>query len=258
MLPTIFVSHGSPMTVLQDVPARRFLQQIGKDLPRPRAIVAVTAHWETRQASVGGAEHPEMIYDFGGFDPRLFEMHYPAPGEPALAERISDMFCNAGLASRVDPNRGFDHGVWVPLTLMYPEADIPVVPVSVQPHYGPAHHLELGRAMASLRAEDVLVVASGSFTHDLRRFRGQPLDTPTAPDVLAFSEWFDTALTEGRTQDLLAYRTHAPHAVQNHPTEEHLLPLFVAMGAAGPNAHAERLHSSSTYGVLRMDAYAFN
>jgi 4,5-DOPA dioxygenase extradiol len=258
MLPTIFVSHGAPTLALQDVPARHFLEHLGQTLERPRAIVAVSAHWETRQASVGGAAQPKTIYDFGRFDDRLFQMRYPAPGDPALADEISDLICDAGLESRVDPARGYDHGIWVPLTLMYPNADIPVVPVSVQPGYGPAHHLALGRAMASLRAQGVLVMASGSFTHDLARFRGQPLESAAPADVTEFADWFDKALLEGRTQDLLTYRTRAPHAAENHPTEEHLLPLYVALGAAGPNAHAEHLHASSTYGILRMDAYAFH
>ena len=258
MLPTIFVSHGAPTLALQDVPARHFLENLAATLPRPRAIAAVSAVFDTRQPCVGGALHPKTIYDFGRFDDRLFQMTYPAPGLPDLADSISDMICAAGLESRVDPNRGYDHGIWVPLKLMYPEADIPVVPISVQPAYGPAHHLELGRALQVLRGEGVLVLASGSFTHDLGRFRGQPLDTTPDADVTEFADWFDHALLEGRTQDLLTYRTRAPHAARNHPTEEHLLPLYVALGAAGPDAKAHHLHESATYGMLRMDAYSFS
>ncbi len=258
MLPTIFVSHGAPTLALQDVPARHFLEGLAATLPRPHAIVMATAHWETREASAGGALKPATIHDFGRFDDRLFAMRYPAPGDPALAERISDLCCEAGIASRVDPARGLDHGIWVPLLLMYPNADIPVVPLSVQPGYGPAHHLALGRALDSLRADNVLVIGSGSFTHDLHRFRGGDVAQASPPDVVEFANWFDTALTEGRTQDLLAYRTHAPHAAENHPTEEHLLPLYTALGAAGPAAKATRIHASSTYGILRMDAYAFS
>ena len=258
MLPTIFVSHGAPTLALQEVPARHFLEGLGASLPRPRAIAVVTAHWETQRPSVGAAPHPATIYDFGRFDDRLFQMRYPAPGDPAVADHVSDLLCEAGLSSAVDPARGLDHGVWVPLLLMYPDAAIPVVPVSIQPDCGPAHHLQVGRALAALRNEDILVLASGSFTHDLSRFRGRSVESATPADVDEFAGWFDTALTEGRTTDLLAYRTHAPHAEENHPTEEHLLPLYVALGAAGPGARAERLHASSTYGVLRMDAYAFH
>ncbi len=258
MLPTIFVSHGAPTLALQDVPARHFLEGLGASMPRPRAIVAVSAHWETRQPSAGAAMEPGTIHDFGRFDDRLFQMRYPAPGDPALAERVSGLLREAGLNSVVDPSRGLDHGVWVPLLLMYPDPSIPVVPVSIQPEYGTAHHLKVGRALASLRNEDVLVLASGSFTHDLSRFRGRAGESATPEDVDAFAGWFDTALTEGRTTDLLDYRTRAPRAEENHPTEEHLLPLYVALGAAGRDARAERLHRSATYGVLRMDAYAFH
>ncbi len=261
MLPSLFVSHGAPTLALQDVPARHFLEGLGASLPRPRAIVAITAHWEASPVSVGAAPHPVTIHDFGRFDDRLFAMRYPAPGDPALAEHITDLLCAAGLESRVDPARGLDHGVWVPLVLMYPGADIPVVPLSVQPACGPAHHLQVGRALAPLRDEGVLVMGSGSFTHDLARFRGRALGDAPPEDVEAFAAWFDAALVEGRMTDLLGYRTRAPHAVENHPTEEHLLPLFVALGAAGPGAagtvNARHLHRSSTYGVLRMDAYAF-
>jgi 4,5-DOPA dioxygenase extradiol len=142
--------------------------------------------------------------------------------------------------------------------LMYPEADIPVVPIAVQPGASTSHHLQLGRALAELRADNVLVLASGSFTHDLHRFRGGPIDATPPEVVTEFADWFDSALLEGRLADLLAYRTRAPHAVQNHPTEEHLLPLYVALGAGSEKITAEHLHKSSNYGILRMDAYAFH
>jgi len=258
MLPTLFVTHGAPDLALHDVPARRFLEGLGASLPRPKAIVSVTAHWETPEPMAGGATHPATIHDFGGFDRRLFQIRYPAAGDPALAERVANLLRTAGLPASVDKTRGLDHGVWVPLLLMYPDATIPVVPLSVQPDRGPEHHFQVGRALESLRGEDVLVLASGSFTHDLRRFRGQPIDAATPADVATFADWFGTALTERRVTDLLDYRSRAPHAKDNHPTDEHLLPLFVALGAAGPDFHAERLHTSSTYGFLRMDAFAFN
>lgn len=258
MLPSLFVSHGAPTLALQDIPARHFLETLGRSLPRPRAIVAVTAHWETDRPAAGADPHPRTIHDFGRFDDRLFDIQYPAPGQPELAEGLTVMLHEAGLASGIDPRRGLDHGVWVPLLLMYPDADIPVVPVSVQPGLGPAHHLRVGRALAALAGEDVLVIGSGSFTHDLSRFRGRALESATPADVEAFAGWFDSALTQGRVTDLLEYRSRAPHAAENHPTEEHLLPLYVALGAAGAGAMAERLHSSATYGVLRMDAYAFH
>ncbi len=161
------------------------------------------------------------------------------------------------MAARLDPERGLDHGAWVPLLLAYPAADVPVLQVSVQTHLGPEHHLRLGAALAPLRGEDVLVVGSGSWTHDLGRFRGQAEDAAATPDVAAFANWMDAAVREGRVGDLLDYRTRAPYAKEQHPTEEHLLPFFVALGAAGPRAPARRLHESAMFSMLRMDAYAF-
>jgi 4,5-DOPA dioxygenase extradiol len=257
MLPTLFISHGSPMLALTDVPARHFLAGLGSELPRPRAVLVVSAHWETAAPEVNAVAVNDTIHDFTGFPAALYAIRYPAPGSPELAERIVGLLAEAGLPARVDHARGLDHGSWVPLSLVYPAHDIPVLQLSVQSHLGAAYHWQVGRALAGLRAEGVLVIGSGSFTHDLRRFRGQPVDAPEAPDVTAFADWFDAALTEGRTADLLAYRRLAPYAVQEHPTEEHLLPLFVAMGAAGEDAAAQRLHASANYGILRMDAYAF-
>jgi 4,5-DOPA dioxygenase extradiol len=255
MLPSLFISHGSPMLPLTESPARKFLEGLGASLERPKAILVASAHWETPRPTVNAVARNDTIHDFSGFPPALYRLSYPAPGDPALAERVSDLLCAAGLASEIDHARGLDHGAWVPLLLAWPNADIPVLQVSVQSHLGPAHHFQLGQALAPLSAEGVLVIGSGSWTHDLRRFRGQAIDAPEAPDVVAFSDWMDTALAEGRRCDLLTYRTKAPYAVQEHPTEEHLLPLFVAMGAGG--AKPRRIHQSASYGVLRMDAYAF-
>ncbi len=257
MLPSLFLSHGSPMTSVTSSPARDFLTGLGATLGRPRAIVVASAHWESAFPMVNAVARNGTIHDFGGFPRALYELRYDAPGDPVLAEQVADLLGEAGLRAGVDHARGLDHGAWVPLMLVWPEADIPVLQVSVQPHLGPAHHLEVGRALAPLRAEGVLVIGSGSFTHDLSRFRGQALEAAEAPDVTEFATWMDAALREGRRCDLLTYRHKAPHAEAEHPTEEHLLPLFVAMGAAGTEARAERLHASAAYGVLRMDAYSF-
>ena len=259
MLPTLFVSHGSPMTVVETTPATVFMRGLAGGLPeRPKAILAVSAHWETPVPAVNAVEVNGTIHDFYGFPRELYRITYPAPGSVELTERVSDLLCAAGLQSAVDQRRGLDHGAWAPLVLAYPEHDIPVVELSVQSRLGPAHHLQLGRALAALRSEGVLVLASGSFTHDLRRFHGGPVDLPEAPDVTAFAAWMDAALRDGRTCDLLTYRRQAPYAADQHPTEEHLLPLFVALGAAGEGAKAERIHASTEYGILRMDAYAFH
>ena len=256
-LPSLFLSHGAPTLPLTDTPARSFLSQFGGMLARPKAILVISAHWETQAPTISAVDRNETIHDFGGFPRALYELQYPAPGSPAVAARVSDLLRASGIDCGIDRSRGLDHGAWVPLLLMYPQADIPVLQLSVQPHLGPLHHLLMGRALAALRQEGVLIIGSGSLTHDLSEFRGHgPNDA--APDwVNAFADWFHAALTAGRTEDLLDYRRQAPFAVKNHPSEEHLLPLYAALGAAGESARAERLHASATYSILRMDVYAF-
>lgn len=255
VLAPLFLSHGAPTLPFEDVAARHFLEGLAPSMARPRAILMVSAHWETRIASVNSVAHNETIHDFRGFPEALYQLRYPAPGAPDLAAHIVDLLGAAGLPVAVDERRGLDHGAWVPLMLAFPAADIPVLQLSVQSHLGPGHHLELGRALAPLTQEDVLIIGSGSFTHDLSSLRGPSEDAPGW--VTDFADWFTTALIEGRTCDLLTYRNRAPHAARNHPTEEHLLPLFVALGAAGLDAQAHHIHASHAYGVLRMDAFRF-
>ncbi|MDJ1159839.1 class III extradiol ring-cleavage dioxygenase [Chelatococcus sp. SYSU_G07232] len=259
-LPTLFVSHGAPNLVLHNTAARRFLAAFGRTLPRPRAILVATAHFAAPQPLLTADEWPGTIHDFGGFEPELYRMTYDAPGDPSLAVRAAGLLQDAGFAAAAVRGRGYDHGTWVPLALLYPQADIPVVQLSVQPDLGPAHHLKLGAALAPLREEGVLIVGSGAITHNLHEFfgKGYPLDAPAPDWVKDFGEWVKDSVQAGATDDLLAYRERAPHGAENHPTEEHFLPLFVAMGAAGQGAHGERVHTSEQYGVLMMDAYRFN
>lgn len=257
-LPTLFVSHGSPMLALRDSPARRFLQGLGGTLDRPTAIVMVSAHWETRGSpAVSLAPQPETIHDFGGFPRALFEMRYPAPGAPAAATRVAALLEAHNIAVGRSAQRGLDHGAWVPLTLMYPQADIPVAQLSIVHGAGPVEHERLGRALTALRDEGVLIVGSGSLTHNLYEFGSQEIDAPVPDWVGDFEAWMKAHLEAGDRPALLDYRREAPFAARNHPTEEHLLPLFVAMGAAGPDARATQLHASVEHGVLAMDVYAF-
>ena len=257
-MPSLFLSHGSPTLPLTDTPARSFLSQFGGTLARPKAILVISAHWETSVPTVSAVDRNDTIHDFRGFPQALYELRYPAPGSPAVAARTADLLRASGIDCRIDPSRGLDHGAWVPLLLMYPQADIPVLQLSLQPHLGTAHHLRMGRALAPLRQEGVLIIGSGSMTHDLSEFRGHGPNDPAPDWVNAFADWFHSALTTGRTDDLLDYRRQAPFATKNHPSEEHLLPFYAALGAAGENARAERLHASATYSVLRMDVYAFS
>jgi 4,5-DOPA dioxygenase extradiol len=258
MQPSLFLSHGAPTLPLTDIPARNFLIDLGQKLEKPTAILMISAHWETTTPSVTVVDINQTIHDFYGFPRALYQLTYPAPGSKALAENVSDLLCTAGLACQTDHQRGLDHGAWVPLLLMYPNADVPVVQLSLQHGLGPAHHLQLGRALAPLRQQNVLIIGSGSFTHDLSRFRGQAIDSPATADVDAFGDWMTDALVQGRSCDLITYRRQAPFAAAHHPSEEHLLPLFVAQGAGGDQAKAQHLHRSTTFGCLRMDAFAFH
>jgi 4,5-DOPA dioxygenase extradiol len=258
MLPSLFVSHGSPMLALTPSSARDFLAGLGGTLPRPTAIVVASAHWEIERPAVNAVAVNPTIHDFSGFPPPLYALRYPAPGSAEIAGRVASLLEAVGLDCEIDRVRGLDHGAWVPLLLMYPGHDIPVVELSVQSRQGPRHHLHLGEALAPLRAEAVLVIGSGAFTHDLRRMRRQDRESETAePDVAAFADWMWAALEAGRVEDVLDYRRRAPFGAAQHPSEEHLLPLFVALGAGGVDAPARRLHASTNYGVLRMDAFAF-
>ncbi|HEY8254930.1 MAG TPA: class III extradiol ring-cleavage dioxygenase [Rhizomicrobium sp.] len=250
MLPAIFVSHGAPTLPFDDVPARDFLRGLGQSLGRPKAIVAVSAHWDTETPETSAPQANDTIHDFRGFPRALYEIRYPAPSDGLLAREISGLL--NGFAARTDTLRGLDHGAWVPLMLMYPEADIPVVQLSVQSGKGARHHIALGRMLAALRGEDVLVLGSGGFVHNLGKIA--PPGSPEPGWSKEFSGWMHDRLMAQDDEALADYRAQAPHAMLAHPSEEHLMPLLVAYGAG---AKPQRLHSSATFGSLRMDAYSF-
>lgn len=258
---SLFISHGAPDLVLHDTAAKRFLATAATTTGRPKGIVMASAHFETDRPTVVFDEAPEMIYDFGGFDPKLREIVYPAPGSAALAARVSRLLDDAHLTHDRLEKRGFDHGVWVPLSLIYPDAAIPVVQISVQPARDAAHHFDVGRALMSLADDDVLVIGSGALTHNLGALFSQNgilhrRDSDEVEWARAFADWVADKVAEGDVDNLVAYRQNAPFAVENHPTEEHLLPLFVALGAAG-GREGERLHRSTEFAILAMDAFAF-
>lgn len=257
LMPSLFVSHGAPTIALDNSGAHQFLEKLGETVPAPSSILVVSAHWETDTPHVSNAENPETIYDFRGFPKELYTMTYPVPGAPALASRVSELLEGAGMGPVVSEARGLDHGAWVPLKLGYPAADIPVTQLSIQPHLDPTHHYQLGQALRPLRDEGVLILASGNLTHNLSEFRGRALDAEAPDWVQAFDEWMSWAIAEGRIDDLLHYRSRGPEAERNHPTDEHLLPLFVALGAGKAGQSGRHLHKSYSYGVLAMDAYAF-
>jgi 4,5-DOPA dioxygenase extradiol len=256
---TLFVSHGAPNLVLHNSEARSFLAAYGRNLSDYRGILVVSAHYEAPEPHLTAGAHPPMIYDFGGFEPELRTIVYPAPGSPSLAAEAAEVLRAAGFAPSLDELRGYDHGTWAPLALLRPEADLPVVQLSVSPNHDASWHYQMGEALRSLAVSGVLIIGSGAATHNLHEFfrGGYRFDTPAPDWVRAFGNWLDEKATQGDVPSLLDYRRSAPFGRENHPTEEHLLPFFVALGAAGEGARGERIHSSHQYGVLMMDCYAF-
>jgi 4,5-DOPA dioxygenase extradiol len=258
-LPALFVSHGSPMQALEGGDAARAWRALAAELPRPRAVLVVSAHWETRAPAIGTTAQPETIHDFGGFPDALFRIQYRPPGAPWLAGRVRALLGAHGFTLTADPERGLDHGAWVPLREMYPDADVPAAQLSIQPHLGPGHHLALGRALADIADDGVLLLASGSLTHNLRDWRpGAAGDRATiAPYVREFQQWMSDALTRRDFEALSDYRRRAPQAQRAHPSDEHLLPVFVAAGAGGEHAIVRRVHDGVAEHALAMDVYAF-
>jgi 4,5-DOPA dioxygenase extradiol len=255
VLPSFFVSHGAPTLALDPGETGAFWRRLAAELPRPEAVLCVSAHWTSAEPAVSGAARNETIHDFSGFPAPLYRIAYPAPGAPALAERVAGLVAAAGFAATIDRARGLDHGAWVPLREMYPAADVPVLQLSVQPERDAAWHLRLGAALAPLRDEGVLVLASGGAVHNLRTIARD--GGPTPAWAQAFDDWLAAALAAGDAAALLDWQNKAPQARQAQPTAEHFMPLFVALGAAGAGAHGARLHSGFTLGSLSMAAFKF-
>ena len=236
VLPALFVSHGAPLFALDAGTTGPALTQWGAALreqfPQLRGIVVMSPHWMARTPLVMTGPQPATWHDFGGFPPALYQLQYPAPGSPALAQEVLALLNAAGLAAQGDEARPFDHGAWVPLMHLFPQADVPVVQVALPAHAGPAEVYALGAALRSLRSQGVLVVGSGSMMHNLAEFfRADSIQR-------------------------LNYRTEAPHAHRAHPTEDHFLPIFFALGAAGDDLHANYLSREVMYSMLSMDAFA--
>jgi len=257
-LPTLFLSHGSPMQAVVAGVAGGAWMALGKSLPRPRAVLMVSAHWETTVPMLTGNPQPQTIHDFGGFPPELYRIEYKAPGAPEVASRSVALLKAAAITAGIDGCRGLDHGAWVPLKWMYPDADVPVVQLSVQPELGTAHHLRLGRALAPLADEGVLIVGSGHMTHNLRDWMSNPRRQEPLKYAQAFAGWVEARLRAHDDDALIAYRDQAPEAVRAHPSEEHFLPLFVAWGAAGADGSVERIVDAYEGGALAMQSYLFH
>jgi 4,5-DOPA dioxygenase extradiol len=254
----LFVAHGSPMFAIRPGMAGAALSALGETLARPRAVLVISPHWETQVATVGTATQLETIHDFAGFDPALYAIQYPAHGDPLGAQEVIAALEAAGLPVRVDAQRGLDHGAWVPLRHLFPRADVPIVPLSIQHHGGPDHAFRVGQALALLAKQGWLIVATGNITHNLRDW--QKAEMGLAIDsryVQRFSDWIHGRLISGDTAALLDYRQRQSDALRAHPRDEHVLPLFTALGAAGSGAHARAIHRGITDHVIAMDGYAF-
>lgn len=263
-LPALFVSHGAPLFAIHAGTSGPALTQWGAELlarRKPRAVVLMSPHWMAPQAAVMSGPRPATWHDFGGFPPALYQLQYPAPGEPALAQDIAGRLQQAGIPTALDAQRPFDHGAWVPLLHLLPQADVPLVQVALPQHAGPADVFAIGRALRGLRDDGVLLMSTGSMTHNLREFFGgiPPIDAPPQPYVTAFARWVEDAVVRQDAEALFDYRQRAPHAARAHPEDDHFLPLFFALGASdwgeGGGAVPHYLSREVMYGLLAMDAF---
>lgn len=256
-LPTLFISHGSPTLAIDPGTVGPALHRYAASLPRPRAVLVVSPHWGTTLPVLSAAPRQDTIHDFYGFPKALYEIDYPAPGAPDVAQQAFELLAAARLQPHIDTQRGLDHGAWVPLRFMYPQADVPAFQLSLQPQREPAAQFAIGRALAPLADDGVLIIGSGSLTHNLYEFDRTRGDDDVEPYVHQFTSWIRERLQAGDLQALLDYRRQAPHAQRAHPTDEHLLPLFVAMGASDDFTRLAQPVGGVSFGILAMDAFAF-
>lgn len=254
-LPSLFISHGAPTFALEPGLVGPQLAALGRTLPRPEAVLVVSPHWMTPSPRVGLAAQPQTIHDFGGFDPALDRIDYPAPGHPRLARRAIETLEAAGWPAQADERRGLDHGAWVPLLHLFPQADVPVFQVSLPTRLDAASAWALGEALAPLADEGALIVGSGSLTHNLYEVGGQ--HDADAPYVAEFTAWVREAVSAGDAERLRRTLTDAPHAARAHPSSEHFWPLLVAAGAAPAQRAWQVLDGGIAHGVLSMDAFVF-
>jgi 4,5-DOPA dioxygenase extradiol len=254
--PALFISHGAPTFALEPGVLGPNLRAISAQIWPVSAVLVVSAHWQTRDVCVMTTDLPETIHDFGGFAPELYRLEYPAPGSPVHAREAKRLLEAEGFAVSEDGQRGLDHGAWVPMLHLFPDAQVPVFQVSMPYELDTTVAWRLGRALAPMRELGVAVVGSGSLTHNLYEVRQNGLDP--APYAREFSEWVRAAVLARDTDRLIRYRRNAPHAERAHPAEDHYLPLLVAVGAgAGTDAAPTVIEGGMTYGVLSMESYAW-
>lgn len=259
MLPSFFVAHGAPLLAIEDNEYTQFLQKLGSELPKPKAVVVFSAHWESPVQQVGDVDEYSTIYDFYGFPQELYEIQYPAKGAKDIAGEIKELFRKEGIPFAVDTSRGLDHGAWVVLRLLYPKADIPVVSLSVNQQLPPEEQYKIGRSLSSLREKDVLIIASGGTVHNLRAIGWERDGMVNDQWAVEFDQWLEKQLMIWDTAKLFQYEELAPHAAMAVPGygKEHFIPLFYAMGAADDVRKAKLLHRSYRYGNLSHSVWQF-
>jgi 4,5-DOPA dioxygenase extradiol len=253
-MPVLFVSHGAPTLPFDDVPARRFLIELARKVPRPKAILCISAHWEAPVPSLNAAAQPATIHDFYGFPKALYELTYDAPGAPEVAQRAAELLRAAGYDPQLDAERGRDHGAWVPAMLAWPAGEIPMIQMSLLRGKSTREHIALGEAIAPLRDEGVLIMGSGGSVHNLRQVSWDGGRTPRW--AAEFQDWLDKALAANDLGALINYRS-LDVAAMAQPTEDHLMPLYVALGAGHKDGGAIKLHGSFTLGSLGMASYGW-
>jgi 4,5-DOPA dioxygenase extradiol len=253
--PVFFISHGAPTFALEPGELGPRLRELGGQLSGAAAVLVVSPHWQTRNLSVMSTPKPSTLHDFGGFDPALYTLQYPAPGHPQLAGEAAKLVAAAGFAVNEDARRGLDHGAWVPMLHLRPSADLPVFQVSLPFDLDTAGAVRLGQALAPLRERGVIIIGSGSLTHNLYEFRQS--GSADAAYAREFAGWTREVVAGGQIERLIAYRQLAPHAERAHPTEEHFVPLLVAMGAHSRDEAARVIEGGITYGMLSMESYAW-
>ncbi len=254
-LPSLFLSHGAPDLPLTDHPAKQFMGELAATMPKPRAILIISAHWQTTSPRLSAAPAPDTIYDFGGFPDALYQMTYPAKTDQAVIERTQALLAEAGMTPEVDTKRGYDHGAWVPLILTYPDASVPVMQLSLLRKGDSEAHFQLGKVLAPLRDEGILIIGSGAATHNLRQMTRE--GTPPPAWALDFNQWLNDNVVSRDVDELKAFPSRPAMARDAHPTDEHLMPLFVAMGAGWDGGESRRIHNSFSYGSISMAAFAF-
>ncbi|WP_338450345.1 class III extradiol ring-cleavage dioxygenase [Niallia oryzisoli] len=259
MMPSLFIAHGAPLLAIENNEYTQFLNQLGKTLPKPKAVILFSAHYESPVQRVSDVEEFDTIYDFGGFPEPLYRIKYPAPGNSNITEEIKAAFSNNGIPVEVETKRGLDHGAWVVLRMLYPNADIPVISMSVNQHVKPEEHYQIGKALSALREQDVLIIGSGGTVHNLRAVKWEMDGRGIEQWAVDFDQWIEQHMNSWDTEALFNYETLAPNAAVAVPPygKEHFIPIFYAMGAADDVKQAKLLHRSYRYGNLSHSVWQF-